>query len=88
MKTISFRRNVNKVLLYAFLALVVLVTILPFIWMISASIKSDREVFQLTPFVLAPENPRWSNYVKIWTKIPFAVFIRNTIVLTAAVTYP
>ena len=86
MKTISFRRNVNKVLLYAFLALVVLVTVLPFIWMMSASVKSDREVFQLTPFVLVPENPRWSNYVKIWTKIPFAVFIRNTIVLTAAVT--
>lgn len=40
--------------------------------MLSASIKSDREVFQMNPFVFIPENPRWSNYVDIWTKIPFA----------------
>ena len=36
------------------------------------SIKTDREVFQMTPFVLIPETPRWSNYVDIWTKIPLA----------------
>ena len=54
--------------------------------MLSASIKSDREVFQMNPFVLIPENPKWSNYSTIWTKIPFATFVKNTVVLTVVVT--
>ena len=48
-----------------------------YLWMLSASIKTDREVFQMTPFVLIPETPRWSNYVDIWTKIPFGTFVKN-----------
>ena len=54
--------------------------------MLSASIKTDREVFQMNPFVWIPENPRWSNYVDIWTKIPFAAFVKNTVFLTIVVT--
>ena len=60
--------------------------IVPFLWMLSASIKTDREVFQMNPFVWIPENPRWSNYVDIWTKIPFATFVKNTVFLTIVVT--
>ena len=60
--------------------------LIPFLWMLSASIKTDREVFQVNPFVWIPENPRWSNYVDIWTKIPFATFVKNTVFLTIVVT--
>lgn len=54
--------------------------------MLSASIKSDREVFQMNPFIWIPENPKWSNYSEIWTKIPFGKFISNTVFLTIVVT--
>ena len=60
--------------------------LIPFLWMLSASIKTDREVFQMNPFVWIPENPRWSNYVDIGTKIPFATFVKNTVFLTIVVT--
>lgn len=80
------RRKIGKIFIYLLLLLVVLVTVLPFVWMLSASIKSDREVFQMNPFVLIPENPHWDNYMKVWTKIPFAVFIKNTVILTVVVT--
>ena len=60
--------------------------LIPFLWMLSAYIKTDREVFQMNPFVWIPENPRWSNYVDIWTKIPFATFVKNTVFLTIVVT--
>lgn len=40
----------------------------------------------MNPFVFIPENPRWSNYVDIWTKIPFAKFVENTVFLTIVVT--
>ena len=77
---------IGKIIIYILLALLVIITILPFVWMLSASIKSDREVFQMNPFVLIPENPHWDNYLKIWTKIPFATSIKNTVVLTIVVT--
>lgn len=86
MKSKSKNRMIGKIIIYIFLALLVIITILPFVWMLSASIKSDREVFQMNPFVLIPENPHWDNYLKIWTKIPFATFIKNTVVLTIVVT--
>lgn len=60
--------------------------VIPFLWMLSASIKSDREVFQMNPFVWIPEVPKWDNYINIWTKIPMLKFVENTVFLTIVVT--
>ncbi len=78
---------IKKVVLYVILILIAVIMAIPFIWMLSASIKSDREVFQMDPFVLIPKNPKWSNYVKIWTKIPMLTFVKNTVLLTIIVTF-
>lgn len=78
---------IKKVVLYTILILIAVIMAVPFIWMLSASIKSDREVFQMDPFVLIPKNPKWSNYAKIWTKIPMLTFVKNTVVLTIIVTF-
>ena len=60
--------------------------IVPFLWMLSASIKSNREVFLMDPFVWIPDQPKWDNYIKIWTKIPLLKFVQNTVFLTIVVT--
>lgn len=78
---------IKKVVLYVILILIAVIMAVPFIWMLSASIKSDREVFRMDPFVLIPKNPKWSNYAKIWTKIPMLTFVKNTVVLTIIVTF-
>lgn len=87
-KETSMKRNnlIKKFFLYLILLIITAAMLIPFIWMLSASIKTDREVFQVTPFVLIPETPRWSNYVDIWTKIPFGTFVKNTVFLTIVVT--
>ena len=79
MRSAHKKAVLGKVIVYVILILIALIMIIPFLWMLSASIKSDREVFQMNPFVFIPENPRWSNYVDIWTKIPFAKFVENTV---------
>ncbi len=76
----------KRVILYAILIIIAVIMAIPFIWMLSASIKADREVFQMDPFVLIPKNPKWSNYAKIWTKIPMLTFVKNTVFLTIVVT--
>ena len=77
----------TKIIVYLILIIMATLMIIPFLWMISASIKSDREVFKMNPFVFIPEKPKWTNYRDIWTKIPLAVFVRNTVVLTIVVTF-
>lgn len=88
MQTASMKRNrmIGKFFLYLLLFLITAVMIIPFLWMISASIKTNTEVFKITPFQFIPDVPRWDNYVRIWTKIPLLHFIGNTVFLTIVVT--
>lgn len=87
MKSAHKKAVLSKVIVYIILILIAAAMIVPFLWMLSASIKSDREVFQMNPFVFIPEKPRWDNYLKIWTKIPFLTFVENTVLLTIVVTF-
>ena len=87
MKSAHKKAVLGKVAVYIILILIALIMVIPFLWMLSASIKSDREVFQMSPFVWIPENPKWSNYTDIWTKIPFGKFVLNTVYLTLVVTF-
>ncbi len=88
MQTASMKRNraIGKFFLYLLLILITAVMIIPYLWMISASIKTNAEVFKITPFQFIPDEPRWDNYVRIWTKIPLMHFIGNTVFLTIVVT--
>lgn len=88
MRTKSMHRKalIGKIGVYIVLILIAACMVIPFLWMLSASIKSDREVFQMNPFMWIPEDPKWSNYIKIWTKIPLAAFVKNTVFLTIVVT--
>ncbi len=86
MKSKSQHQFAQRVLLYTILILIAIIMAVPFLWMLSASIKTDREVFQTTPFVWIPAQPRWANYSDIWTRIPMFTFVQNTVFLTIVVT--
>lgn len=88
MRTKSMHRKalIGKIGVYIVLIIIAACMVIPFLWMLSASIKSDREVFQMNPFMWIPDEPKWSNYSKIWTKIPLAAFVKNTVFLTIVVT--
>ncbi len=87
MKSQRKKALAGKIAVYVILITIAVIMIIPFLWMLSASIKSDREVFQMNPFVWIPEVPRWSNYKNIWTKIPMLKFVENTVLLTLVVTF-
>lgn len=81
-KTIDLTK---KVLLYIFLIIISLIMITPFLWMISASLKSELEVFDF-PIKWIPETIKWANYKKIWTEMPFLTYYLNTFKIAAVVT--
>ena len=74
-----------RVVLYAVLIALAVLMLIPFAWMLSASLKLDKDVF-IFPIEWIPKNPRWQNYIDIWTKIPLSKFVLNTTKLTIIVT--
>ncbi|MBP2111591.1 carbohydrate ABC transporter permease [Paenibacillus silagei] len=73
------------VLVYALLILTVLAMLVPYIWMLSSSLKLNKDVFSF-PMQWIPANPRWENFQDIWTRIPLGRFIYNTAKLSVIVT--
>ena len=59
--------------------------LLPFLWMLSSSFKLNKDMFGF-PIQWIPKNPRWQNYVDIWTQIPLLTFVKNTVKITVVVT--
>jgi ABC-type glycerol-3-phosphate transport system permease component len=55
--------------------------ILPFIWMISTSLKDSTAVFTFPPQWI-PHPMKWSNYPESWTLLPFTRFLINTCLIT------
>ena len=76
---------ISRILIYAVLILITALMLIPFVWMISASLKMNKDVFSF-PIQWIPSNPRWQNYVDIWTKIPLLTFVKNSTKLTIIVT--
>lgn len=85
MKIQSRKSMTLKAVVYILLILTALVMLLPFVWMLSASLKLDKDVFTF-PVNWIPKNPRWLNYKEIWTVIPLGRFVYNTVKLTVIVT--
>lgn len=81
-----FRTRLGRTLTYILLIGLTAVMLLPFLWMLSASLKLDKDVFGF-PIQWIPEAPQWSNYAKIWTRIPFLTFFANTAKLTVIITF-
>ncbi|MBN1501829.1 MAG: carbohydrate ABC transporter permease [Spirochaetes bacterium] len=82
----SWKNVFKKTLIYAVLSAGSLIMILPFLWMLSASFKLEKDVFRY-PFTWIPETFQWINYMKIWKKIPFLLFSFNTIKLSVIITF-
>lgn len=79
------KHPVKRALLYILLIVLTITTLTPLIWMLSSSLKLDKEVFSV-PIQWIPKNPQWSNYSKVWEKIPLLTFTLNSIKLTVIIT--
>ncbi len=75
-----------KALLYIVLIALALFTLIPFVWMLSASLKLDREVFSY-PIHWIPEVFHWENYSLIWQKVPLLTYFKNTASIALLVTF-
>ena len=75
------KNNFRVAIKYFLLVIFAIITVFPFYWMISSSLKSGFEVIQ-TPPTMLPENVMWSNYSTAFSMAPFGRYFINTIIVT------
>jgi ABC-type glycerol-3-phosphate transport system permease component len=76
----SLKINYGKVLTYLILSLGAVIAIVPFIWMISASLMNQTEA---TGRAVLPRIPQWDNYVEAWTGANFKDYFANSVIIAA-----
>jgi len=78
-------RRVRAAIGLAALCLLAVLFLAPLLWAMSASLKSLDKVNEFPPRLI-PEQWLWSNYAAALTKLPFLVFVGNSLVITIAAT--
>lgn len=75
----------KRTLFYVVMLGLAFLSLLPFIWMISTSLKDVAEVFVYPP-TLIPKRLAFENYIEAWKAAPFARFMINSVVHSSLVT--
>jgi len=76
---------IRNLVLHAVLIAGSVVMLLPFIWMLSTSLKEPREIFTYPPTWI-PSHIAWENYPATVSAMPFGRFYFNSFVVAASVT--
>jgi multiple sugar transport system permease protein len=80
--TLSFTK---RFFLYLLLAVGAFIMVLPFLWMISTSLKTSEQVFIWPPRLL-PHELHWENLVMVISRINFTGYTLNTLKIALFVT--
>jgi multiple sugar transport system permease protein len=72
--------TMSKFFVYLILTLFSLAFILPFLWLLSGSLKDSSELFADPP-VWIPEVLNWSNYKEAFSAFPFFLYLKNTLII-------
>jgi len=72
-----------RVLLHVALAVWGLASVVPLVWMISASLQTNAEIYGGVHLI--PKSPQWSNFVQAWQQSSFSTYFVNSVVYTVAV---
>jgi ABC-type glycerol-3-phosphate transport system permease component len=81
-------RICRRISLYAGLILGGLAMMIPFLWMLSTSLKTRAEVFTTSPLAF-PTGLHWENYGNMWNALPgvtFGTFFQNSLFIAVMAT--
>ena len=81
----SLTQRLAKFATYAVLIFGAAFILLPFFWMISTSLKPDKEVLMMPPKWI-PTVLQWKNYVDAFKAVPFFTYLKNSVVVTVLIT--
>lgn len=74
------RKPGERVVLYVALITLSFIFLMPLVWLVTTSLKTQGEVFAQPP-VWIPESWRWSNYAEALERAPLWTWLRNTTIV-------
>ena len=77
-RSLHGQRLLGRTLTYATLVVLGALFALPFLWLLSTSLKSPQQLFRLPPEWI-PNPVVWANYPRALTAIPFFLYLQNTL---------
>ena len=80
----STKKKNRNMLAYVILSIGSITMLIPFIWMISTSLKTKSQVFEYPP-VWIPDPIQWTNYPEALKSFPFIQYTFNTAFVTACI---
>lgn len=76
----SMRKDyIARGVVWIFIGIGLIITLFPFAWVVSLSLRIEKEVFTA---ILFPEHVRLRNYIDAWVKFDFTMLFKNSIVIT------
>lgn len=78
-----FKKVVSKISVHSILILTSLLSIFPFIWLTSTSLKGVTEDIFAYPPVIIPHDFTFINYVDVWHRVNFVGYFVNSMVVAA-----
>ena len=79
----TFIQQIGKAGLYVILIGIAIIQLFPIYWLALFSLKSNYEIFNLSPLAL-PQELRFENYIKVWTEGNIATYFFNSVFYTVA----
>ena len=74
------KERIYKVILYLLCVGLGIIFLLPFIWLVSTSFKTNSQIFVFPPQWI-PNPVVWKNYIMAVTRIPFFLYFKNTLII-------
>ncbi|HJC63121.1 MAG TPA: carbohydrate ABC transporter permease, partial [Candidatus Blautia merdavium] len=76
--------KIGKIITYILLISLSVIFMIPFVWLLSSSLKSNADIFAMPPKWI-PDPIEFSNYVEVFRQVPFFRFLANTLKIAVPV---
>ena len=78
-----YKRFVSKFSIHLVLIATSLLSIFPFVWLISTSLKGVKEDIFAYPPTMIPQDFTFLNYFEVWQKVDFMAYFWNSVIVAA-----
>jgi multiple sugar transport system permease protein len=76
----QMKERLRGIVIHILLIPAAVVFLMPFLWMLSTSLKPDSQLYAYPP-IWIPHPLQWANYPKTVTFVPFFLYLRNTLII-------
>ena len=81
------KKYLKNLPVHAILIFTVILSIFPFLWLVSTALKGSSENIFSYPPVLIPQSPTFENFTEVWKKIPFMKYFWNSLIVSGVTVF-